>query len=138
MTFAPSRSEVTNGVRISTLNGGSWCISVFACMEFSIRFNKWLTLVMSLNLLKSNWLFYQSNLYGLGIDQKGSAMTPHVVKRWSHQLKSRLHDNKQRYRANKLRGGRQGSFEVLQDLQVQSKGIIEGINFKYTACCLQT
>lgn len=43
-------------------------------------FNNWLTLVMSLNLLKSNWLFYQSNLYGLAIDQEGSAMTVHVVK----------------------------------------------------------
>lgn len=93
--------------------------------------------MMSLNLLKSNWLFYQSNLYGLAIDQQGSAMTLHVVKGWDHQLRPQLHDNS-KGRTNELRGGRQRSLEVLQDLQVQNKGIIEYINFKDTAFCLQT
>lgn len=51
---------------------------------------------MSLNLLKSNWLFYQSNLYGLAIDQKGSAMTLHVVKWWKRLVKPRWPDNQQR------------------------------------------
>lgn len=106
-------------------------------MEFGVQFNKWLTLVMSLNLLKSNWLFYQSNLYGLAIDQKGSAMTLHVVKWWKRLLKPRRLDNKQNRRNELQEGGRRSS-QVLRDLQVQNKGIMECINFKYTAFCLQT
>lgn len=94
---------------------------------------------MSLNLLKSNWLFYQSNLYGLAIDQKGSAMTVHVLKCWNHQLKSLLHNKKLKpWEEMIFRVGKQKRGEVFQDVQVQNKGIMEYINFKYTAFCLKT
>lgn len=41
-------------------------------------------------------------------------------------------------RTNDLQSRKAKEREVFQDVQVQNKGIMEYINFKYTAFCLKT